>query len=214
MNADLMAAKVRYGYGKAADLVGRMTNVYRPNGASSPVSPFNCLWGRLARIDTVPYFTLINPQKYNAPLFYAMMDSTDMEVGDYLVQGDTYFAITVPDIGPVEAVICNAVVTVTRTSPTLKAGQMPYGASTTATDAIMLQSWPASALLKNKGERLDTVLPGDTKTSAWEILLPASVPITLRTSDIIADTNGRRWIVGGAELTFLGWRILAQQEAA
>ena len=213
MNADLMAAKVRYGYGKGASAVGRLVTKYRPSGAGNPLA--TSYGTTLAAFDTVPKFTFINPQKFGAPLFYALMDSTGVEPGDYLVgSGDTYFAITVPDIGPVEAVICNAVVTVTRTSPTLKAGQMPYGASTTATDAIMLQSWPASALLKNKGERLDTVLPGDTKTSAWEILLPASVPITLRTSDIIADTNGRRWIVGGAELTFLGWRILAQQEAA
>jgi hypothetical protein len=43
-------------------------------------------------------------------------------------------------------------------------------------------------------------------------LLP-NTPATIRAADLLTDDRGQSYVVGSAELTALGWRILAKQAA-
>jgi len=49
------------------------------------------------------------------------------------------------------------------------------------------------------------------RTPWWAILMPAWPGVILRTSDIILDELGRKYVVSSAELTDMGWRCTAMQ---
>jgi hypothetical protein len=76
-----------------------------------------------------------------------------------------------------------------------------------------MSGWPASIRLGGKGDK-DNGLPSDVKGAGYEILLPASVPITISESDILQDDIGRNYAIAAAELSDMGWRILATEEHA
>ena len=90
-------------------------------------------------------------------------------------------------------------------------GQIGYGGDTPQTEALLMQNWPASVLQGTKGEQNDAKLPGDVRTPWWAILMPDYNGILLRTSDILKDELGRRYIISSAELTDMGWRLTAMQ---
>ena len=215
VSAALIARKVAYGYSKAAAALGRTTVIYRPTGATDPIVPANVFATRLAALDTVPAFTFVNPQKFGNPIFYAAMDSTGLIPGDYLVQaGLTYFLTVLNDFAAPEAVNCTNRLSLLRTQPNVKAGIGGYGGSTASTDMIVAASWPGSVLEKGKGDRSEMLLPGDKKIGQWIVLLPPSLPVAPRTSDIFVDDVNRRFVISSAEQSFMGWRCMVQEVAA
>jgi hypothetical protein len=215
VSADLIASKTAYGYGKAAAALGRSTVLYRPLGPTDPITAGNVFGTRLAALDTVPQFTFVNPQKFGNPIFYAAMDGTGLLPGDYLVQGGlVYFVAVLNDFAAPEVVNCNRRISLLRTRVPVKAGVGGYGGSTAATDALLMASWPASVLEKGRGDRNDMLLPGDKKIGQWIVLLPISITSIPRTSDIITDDEGQRFVVNSAEQSFMGWRLLVQEVAA
>ena len=72
----------------------------------------------------------------------------------------------------------------------------------------MLTAWPASVLFAGAGSPGE--LPGDASTPTWTVLLPTT-PAQILPADLITDDEGKSYVVGSAEHTSLGWRILAKQ---
>ena len=56
-------------------------------------------------------------------------------------------------------------------------------------------------------------LPGDGGLAEFSLLLPLGAP-ALRGSDVVTDDTGRRFVVGTAALSELGWRVSLRQVGA
>jgi hypothetical protein len=211
VQAATVAAYARRGYNRAAVRLGRTCAVYRPSGTGNPLA--SVLLTTLAAFDTVPGFTFANPQKFGQTTYYAMIDATGLQAGDYLVcQGVTYFAATVDDFGPPMVQRCDAVLTVRRA--TSVAGE--YSGDVRSQETTLLTGWPAALVRRGAGGDGPAGLPTDGAMGTWECLLPSSVPVQLRTSDIIEDAQSQpmRYIIGAVEKSLLGLRIAARQAVA
>jgi hypothetical protein len=157
-------------------------------------------------------------------LWYCLIDGTQTRVGDYLVNtAGTFFLAAMPPLLPILAVKCNRAVRIGRMPVQNGAGYAGYSGVVASQEIDVLgtsgalgsfvSGWPASILLGGKTSR-DTGLPSDVKDAGYEILLPASVPITIMESDILQDDLGRNFAISAAEITDLGWRISATEEHA
>ena len=86
-----------------------------------------------------------------------------------------------------------------------------YGGVTSAGSTAILSSWPA-AIVQAEGRGSDpTDLPTDVTPGSWSVLLPAVGNVRFRANDQIHDDRGRVAIIAAAELTDLGWRLIARE---
>jgi hypothetical protein len=192
-----IAAKIAKGYGSGAARLGRNTSVYRPNGSGNPIVGGNLVQTILAAFDTAPGFSFVNPQKF-------------VRVGDYLVSsGVKYLVATVDDFAAPMVQRCDRVLTVKRASQV--AGS--YSGDIRGNETTLLTAWPAVCVYGTKGQANAAGLPGDVREPWWSMILPASVPVQIRSSDIIEDDQAQpmRYIVSSAELSALGLRMTAAQ---
>ena len=212
MDGATIQAKVYGGYAKAAARVGLTFGLYRPTNAISPAPLASA-----NLITSLPaWFTAaepkgVKPMPYAKPLWWATLDGTQTQVGDYLVGESTYFIASQQPLLPIQAVKCNRTVSISRALGGTSVGAMGYNADTSASETPLMTSWPASVLAGTKGEANQVGLPGDVRQPWWAVLLPAWTGIILIPGDIMNDDIGRRYVISLAELTDMGWRITAQQ---
>ena len=210
MDAAYLQSKIYYGYAKSAKYIGPSFQLFRPSSATNPFQygPLGTLNASFNAMD----MTYGKPNVYGKPLWYALVDGTQTQVGDYLTNADkTYFIAAMQQTLPILAVECNRTINVFRPQQQTAAGVNPYGGTIDSNQTEIMTAWPASVLQGTKGEKEGAVLPGDVRLPWWAILLPAYPGVTLLTADIITDDIGRRYIISSAELTDLGWRITAMQ---
>jgi len=211
MDAATLQQKIYGGYGKAALRIGPVYNLYHPTSAANPISPATWL-GTLNASFNAQDMTYSKPNLYGKPLWYALLDGTQTQVGDYLVNDDkTFFIAAQQDTLPILAVECNRTLNIFRPQQQVDAGVNPYGGTIDANQTELMTAWPASVLQGTKGEKGDAPLPGDVRLPWWAILLPAYPGVNLLTADIITDDINRRYIVSSAELSDLGWRLTCMQ---
>lgn len=215
MDGATLQARIYAGYGKAALRIGQQYAQYRPSGAGNPLESslaslyvsFNAedmLYGR--------------PNKYGKPTWYALLDGTKTQPGDYLTgPGGTFFIAAQQQALPVLAVECNAKVRISRMAAPTAAGAVGYGGVVESAAVDVLGSaaagWPASVLIGGRSDKIVSTAMS-VKSSGWQILLPPSVPIAIAQGDVLHDDMGRRYAVYAAELTDLGWRLNANEEHA
>ncbi|MEB0133578.1 hypothetical protein, partial [Pseudomonas sp. CCI2.4] len=157
-------------------------------------------------------FSYSAPNKYGQAAWLGLFDATLCAPGDYLVgEGGTFFIAAMQSTLPIYVVQTNRTVSVLRVGMDSGVGLGGYGGDTPATEAPLMTGWPASVLQGTKGEANPANLPGDIRTPWWAILMPAWPGIVLRTSDIILDELGRKYVISSAELTDMGWRMTAMQ---
>ncbi len=217
MDAATLAARVSAGYGHAAKVIGRTTTIYRPNGAGNPIVSGNIVATLLAAFDTVPQFTFINAQKVGVTTYYALMNTTLVDVGDYLVSAaaGTYFVATQDDVAAPMVIRCNRVLTISRPGAQTP-GPAYYGGDLVSTETALITAWPAAVIDKGRRQSGETHLPGDMDLPWYEILLPASVPVQLLPMDAILDdqATAARYVVSSATQMPLAWRLSARQAVA
>jgi len=214
-------ARVNKGYAHAAAAAGSVCQWYRPSGPTNPMAPGNLLGPKQALINTSSNLSNITPRQRQKPEgWYAGLDITGIQIGDYLVQpdGDTYFVTTLDDFSPVRLVLCNAVVTITKPAIMLTVGYNPgYGGDDRSDEPVVATGWPAALIKGPRGEVGDAKLPGDVKLP-WEELLLPPIPGTILRNDMIVTYNDgaedRRLILSMVELTSLGYRCTAILETA
>ncbi|MDF7658321.1 hypothetical protein PUG81_05015 [Erwiniaceae bacterium L1_54_6] len=211
MDAAKLRGKVYIGYGKAAKRIGYVAQQYRATSASSPLQT-TALQTLNASFTT--NFTYSVPNKYGQATWLGVFDGREFLPGDYLVspQDGTFFVAAMQTTLPIYCVQTNRTIDVLRTTQQPGGGGVQgYGGTTEANEVAIMSGWPASVLQGTKGEKSPVNLPADAKTPWYVILLPAFGDVILRTSDIITDDIGRRYVISSAELTDMGWRITAMQ---
>lgn len=215
MDGARLQAKVYAGYAKAAKRIGLPYDLYRPASAFGPLidSPIATLNAAFT-VHGPGNFEFGKPSDYKNPLFHALLDGTQVSVGDYLVSETSQqgpFFIAAKDAGvPILAVQCNRTLSAFNPGPALSIGANGYSGTTQANEMAILTNWPASALLGSRGVR-DQTLPEDAGYGSWRVLMPAWPGVVIRPGTILNDDLNNRMVVVAAELQDLGWRIDATQ---
>ena len=209
MDGTKLQAKIYKGYGQAAKRIGFSYQQFRATGANNPLSS-NPLQTLSASFTT--NFNYSAPNKYGIAAWLGLFDATLCAVGDYLIgRGGTFFIAAMQDTLPIYCIQTNRQITVLRVAMSASVGVQGYAGDTPGTEAVIMQGWPASVLQGTKGESNPANLPGDVRSPWWAILLPAWPGVILRTSDIVTDDIGRKYVISSAELTDMGWRCTAMQ---
>lgn len=200
MDGAVLADRLGRGMGAGARAIGTMHDVYRPHGVAFPV---RLAW-RVVRLAAA--FDGGDPG-YRRPRHYdramrALFDTAYVRVGDYLAgPRGVLFVAAAPALARPLCVLTNATVDVSRPSGPGWPGMNEYGGA--GPDEVVLTGWPASVMAGGGGRSGE--LPGDGGLPGFVVLLPVSVPVPLRGSDVVSDERGRRFVVGSADETELGW---------
>jgi hypothetical protein len=214
-NLQSIQAKCNYGAGIAARIVGEAVTQFRANNPMAPLdgSGFTSVFN--AAFDADPLLTMTKPALVGRCLFYLIANASNLEVGDYLVGPEgQFFVASLEPLRPPVVIRANAVLSLSRPEDALQAGLGPPGGDSVASETTLFAGWPGSVLIAGKSGQGDVDLPGDVGMAGWQILLPYLFGIDIRGSDILTDQAGLRHLVVGAELSPMGWRIDATQEAA
>jgi hypothetical protein len=201
------------GYARAAERTGLPYQLFRPTGALGPIAgpPI----ARLSAAFSPENYAFEHPQGYGKAVWQGLLDGSQVQVGDILVGPKTYFIVAMQALLPILAIEAPQIVDVRRPFRETGVGyQAAYGGGTPAQETIIMGQWPASILQGLRSENTKADLPDDLKAPWWDILLPSWPSIELFTSDIVQDALGRRFAIGSAELTPLGWRLTALQKQA
>ncbi len=206
-------AKVQASYGVAARILGTQAQQYRPFNPMDPVGGAALLGTLNVAFDSEPAFPLSRPAKPGQAIFYLLGDAAGLALGDYLIAQDgTFFVASMENVKPAMVLRTNATLTLVRPQTGTSAGTNAPGGDSTATETTLLAGWPACVLSAGRGDRSDVDLPGDIRMGGWEILLPPTLSVDIRSDDILVDTDLLRRVVIEAELSPTGWRIQAVQE--
>jgi hypothetical protein len=198
------------GYGAAARKIGDSYDAYRPISVNDPIAPANRFL-RLPAAFSPDDLSFHRPASYGHATWFGLFDSAYTQPGDYLKgPGGTFFIVAQQPLLPILCVLASRTLSVSRPAAPAAAGVNSYGGVTLATSTPLISGWPASVLSAGTGR--PGVLPSDGRLPSWTVLLPPT-PVALRASDIIQDDLNRTYVIGTAELTALGWRILAKQAA-
>jgi hypothetical protein len=222
MDAWTLADRVRRAQGRAAMVLGAWCDAYRPSDATDPLQPPNRFMKLQAAFSAQePDFA--RPVGYGQAAWWGLFDSAYTRPGDYLVRkesvrgakdGGVWFIVQQQPLLPALCVRATRVVGFVRPAPTTGAsgsGVGSYGGFTLGSATALISDYPAS-VLNAYGSGLDsTDLPGDVAPRSWEVLLPRVPGVVLLNGDLMTDDLGRTGVVASAELTDLGWRVLAKQ---
>lgn len=197
---------VNRGYALSAQRVGLPHNHYRPSGPGNPVAPANMV-GVLPAVFSVDNYKFRRADGYGKPDHQALVDGSQLEVGDYLIgPAGTFFIASLDALLPIVAIECNAVLTFTRPGTVMPGfGAIAYGRADPS--MALMSTWPMSLLQGTKGEKADDGLPRDSRQPWYVGLIPAVTDIEIRTDDEARDERGHRYTVSSSELTDKGWRL-------
>lgn len=231
MTPNQLNAKIYAGRAKVAARIGRRFNLFRPRYAVNPISlPLRAISVALNAADG----KYQRPNLYGKPIWFADLDGRQTAVGDYLVALDDpteiYFIAAMQPMLPIAVISCNRTVRITGTArlfnPATGAtiGALGYSGTVEQAGKVVdiagvdpinngtFAGWPASIVFGGQSDRTVNPLPASNrKQVGWQILLPATIPLTITANMRITDDLGMVYIVAGAELSDLGWRIQATE---
>ncbi len=192
---------VAYGMGIAATKLGSTYTVYRPTGAMNPMQQ-PALRTQFMAFDNASKFSLAAPNALSKPNSYALMDTTDVRVGDILVGPETYFVSEFAQIQPPQVQQCNLTVTFFTTSVENEQPvglTQPYWGRSNATDTLVASGWPVSATMKAKGEMAIAKLADDVRAGQFEVVVPPIPGLIVTQGLRFTDQIGTNYMIGGVE---------------
>jgi hypothetical protein len=209
MDQAKLADRLGRANGIAARVLGAPHDLYRPGSAMNPLDLAN----RVLRLPAAfpPDLKFAKPAGYGTSLVMGVFDSSATQPGDYLAgPSGTYFIASQRPLLPVLCVLANRTVSFGRPAAPASVGANAYGGVSVASASLLAANWPASVLSNSAGQQ--GLLPSDATIPTWVILLP-TMPVSLRSADLVMDDLGRNFVVASAEQSALGWRITANQAA-
>jgi hypothetical protein len=227
MDAATINAKIYAGRAKAALRIGYDYSVFRPYDALDPLTVEVATTKAAFNAGDNRYGL---PSLYGKPVWFADMDGRLIQPGDYLVRNeypaDVKFVAAMQSLLPIVTIDCNRSIRVTAPpAPTTSAVVNVQGYSGICdavgeyTDVLgnningNFTGWPCSILLGKGSQASPVKLPsGAPKDYICQGLLPPSIPIALAPGMRMIDDLGCKYEIGTAELTDMGWRILAAEE--
>jgi hypothetical protein len=208
MDAQTLQNLIAKGMGVAGQRLGAPYAVYRPRGVSQPTAPQNRVVELCATFSGKGNAAPRGPD-YGQPLWCGCFDASYTQAGDYLMNGQaTYFIVRQWPGLPVQCVLTNRVVTIVRPLP---ATQGSYSGFFASPGELVIAAWPASLL--ESGGHSAGLLQGETRLGSWNLLLPP-LPVVLQLADVVTDDLGANYVVGAAEQSSLGWRVMVRQLGA
>ena len=211
MDGNRLQDLISRGLGSAARQIGTDYDAFRATSAACPMMATN-RYLRLPAAFSFDATSFKRPVSLGKAAWSGVFDTGYTQVGDYLRgQGGTFFIAAQPSLLPSLCVLTNRTLTASRPLVPLELGPTGYSGVTRTTLAPVLMDWPASVLAGRVGGPGE--LPGDAGTSFWTILLPPT-PVELLAADLLRDDVGLTYTIASAELTALGWRIVARQAEA
>jgi hypothetical protein len=208
MDGGKLQVLVAKGLSVAGRVLGAPYVVYRPEGASQPTSQRHRLIVLNAAF-SAPGNGAPKAPSYGQPLWQGYFDARYTQAGDYLVGESGIFFIAQQWLGLTpQCVLTNRHVTIVR--PTA-AAQGNYSGFFASPGERVIIGWPASLL--ESGEHAGSAKPAETRLGNWQILLPI-LPAAPHVADVITDDLGATYVIGTAEESSLGWRLLVRQLAA
>jgi hypothetical protein len=208
MDAATLQNLVTKGMGVAGRKLGSRYAVYRPHGPAEPVRPQNRVI-ELSAAFAAEGAGLPQPPDYGQALWWGTFDASYTCVGDYLVGcAATYFVASQWPGLPVQCVLTNRVVTLARPSA---ASQGSYSGFFASPGEMVISGWPVSLL--ETGNHGVGLRPGETRLGNFELLAPV-LPNFVQVADVVTDDLGATYVVGAAEQSALGWRLILRQLGA
>ena len=211
MDQATLQDRISRGLGVAARHVGASYDAFRPKDPLNPLAP-DARFLHLPASFAAEDLTLRRPVAYGHATWAGIFDTAYTRPGDYLAgPSGTFFIAAQQALLPALCVLTNRMLAIARPAAPGSAGVNSYGGLTLATATTLLAGWPCSILFAGTGAPGD--LPGDASIPTWTVLLPPT-PASIAAADILTDDRGVSYTVASAELTGVGWRILAKQAAS
>lgn len=214
MDGATIQQRIYAGRAKAALRIGQTCRQYRPLTADAPLGN---MIGLIFAAFNAGDSTYKVPNLPGDPIWYADLDGRATQPGDYLVRatdGATWYISAQQQLLPIVTIECNRSVRITRQVPVTEVGAVGYGGNAKPNEVDVLGNagalWPAS-ILQGGRKQTGVALPGGTAQAGWKVALPPSVPIVIAAADILTDDLGRRYVIDGAELTDMGWRLTTNE---
>jgi hypothetical protein len=218
---ELVADAVRRGAGRAAIVLGRWCEAYRPTTPDRPLAPQN----RVLRLQAS--FNLPGegnrPPGYGAALWWGVFDSAYTRVGDYICRpesragakdGAVWFVASQEPMLPVLCVQAGRVVDIARPGGAGSQGLNGYGGVVRGNAATIARRWPVSLLTAGGRGATGAELPAGIPAGSWLMLMPTMPGVSLARGDIVADGEGLTGIVSSAEQSAMGWRAIVREAVA
>lgn len=212
--------RVYYGYAQAAKRLGYPHDVYRP---TSQVAPMSTVLLTLPISFNSRDFKYMKTSVHGDPNNYGVFDGRLTQPGDILKggNGDVYFIASQELDLPILCVQANRWVSIQRQATQGGAvGAVAYSGQCDDTALVIAGAagatptsgmlWPASILLGGRSASRGPIVSG-TREEGFRVLLPSSLTGPIKTGDVVVDDLGVRYLVEGAELTRLGWRLACVQ---
>lgn len=211
MDATRLQDRIHWGHNRAARVLGRPTDAYRPRGTFEPLTGSH-RYLHLAAAFSPASGECRGPSAYGTALWVGYFDGAYTRPGDYLVQDqDTWFIAEQQSLLPALCVRTNRLISIRRASAPVAAVTGGYGGMTAAETSALLTHWPASVLGLSGGGQGEAGLPSGVSAPTWTVLLPFFEDVVLALGDLVTDDLGRHGVVTAAELSHLGWRLNVKQ---
>jgi hypothetical protein len=208
MDGTALQDKISKGMGVAARKLGTPFIVYRPDGATNPLSSRNRVIKLCASFNAEDE-RFRSVAGFGRPIWWGMFDASYTRPGDYLVGASgTYFICAQRPLLPVQCVLTNHVVQILRPATPVSGG---YSGFCVATATHIIAGFPAALI--EEGARVADGGARSQKFGGWSLLLP-NLPASPQVGDVVTDDASMHYVVGAAEQSALGWRLMVRQIAA
>lgn len=213
MNGAELQDRLQRAAGRTAAIAGASCDLFRPAGAMHPLATAN----RILRLPAA-FLPLgggfRRPVTQAQPLWEGLFDSSYTRPGDILrrsTDGAIFFIAAQQPLLPVLCVRALRMVTMTRPLTANMAGLNIYGGVVAATETTIAEAWPAAMTPLSASGTSQAGIAAEIAAGTWQVLLPASLDLELRTTDRLADDRGRVGVIASAETSELGTTLMVRQ---
>lgn len=204
-------AHVNYGYSQAAKRLGVPFVQFRPANTGQVLVNDNIIQEINLAFDQDYNFSMIKPQEYNNNRYYALLDLTFVNIGDYFwdYNQTIFFVGWIEPLRPAELILCNHTITLYTPSGSIDNG---YGGN--VSPVTKLTNWPVSLLPGTKGESNESKTPGSIRAPWGEMLMPNLLGVSVDEYDLVITERDERYIVSQSSLAKEGYFCTMSRENA